>query len=71
VEKMRAEIRAVDESKDKVEKLLAGLREGDMSHATAAAEHNVHQKSTPVNTIHTERKQRQRAAWAALDDDLG
>ncbi|SMQ46225.1 unnamed protein product [Zymoseptoria tritici ST99CH_1A5] len=71
VEKMRAEIRAVDESKEKVDKLLAGLREGELSHVAATAAQQDHHTRTPTDTTTNERKQRQRAAWAALDDDSG
>jgi mediator of RNA polymerase II transcription subunit 7 len=71
VERMRAEIRAVDESKEKVDKLLAGLREGEMSHAGVVTERPGHQKSTLDDATTIQRKQRQRAAWAVLKGDEG
>lgn len=68
VEQMRAEVKKIDESKAKVEKLLAGLKDGELAHGIETEAMNGHKKE---NKEDLRRKSRQRAAWKALETELG
>lgn len=70
VEKMKAEIQAIDESKQKVAKLLLGLQEGALAQAipeSASAGEKAVDETAGTRKLNS----RQRAAWAALERELG
>lgn len=70
VEKMNAENKAIAESKEKVVKLLQGLQESALAHAGPEGESAVEKVAEEDPRI-LKRRARQRAAWAALEREMG
>lgn len=69
VEQMRGEIRAIDVGKQKVGKLLQDLQNNGQ--AQALQEDGPEQKKPEENIEADKRRARQRAAWAALENEMG
>lgn len=69
VEKMKAEIASIDESRDKVAKLLQGLQEGELAHKMEDEAEEKHKIKESAEVA--KRKARQRAAWEALETEMG
>lgn len=70
VEKMKAEIQAIDESKEKVNKLLQGMQEGALAHAMTE-DASTTGKAVDEDVGTRKRRMRQQATWAALERELG
>ena len=69
MEKMRAEIQAIDEAKGKVSRLLLDLKES-RSMQTEKEEQDGVGSNITHDAVVAKRKARQRDAWADLDDQL-
>lgn len=65
VEKMKDEIRAIDESKEKVVKLLQGVRESGLAQAGQEGASDVQEM------VEVKHRAKQRAAWDALEREMG
>lgn len=71
VERMRAEIGRIWEAKEKVAELLKGLEEAGVEGRRDGRDGVVEVGSGPVDVVAEKRQARQRAAWAALEQEMG
>ncbi|KAF7195526.1 Mediator of RNA polymerase II transcription subunit 7 [Pseudocercospora fuligena] len=67
VERVKAEVTRIDESKAKVEKLLQGLTDGELGYGVDS----MTSSESKQNPEEARRKSRQRAAWKALEAEMG
>ncbi|KXT08779.1 hypothetical protein AC579_7662 [Pseudocercospora musae] len=67
VERMKAEVTRIDESKAKVRKLLHGLADGELGYSVDSMTSSESKKDLEE----ARRKSRQRAAWKALEAQMG
>ncbi|KAM3415875.1 Mediator of RNA polymerase II transcription subunit 7 [Cercospora zeina] len=70
VEKMRAEIRGIEEGKERVTKLLEGMRQGEHAYADDSDIKLVNGNFTKKDP-EAKRKARQRATWDMLEAEVG
>lgn len=71
VEKMRAEIKAIGEAKEKVAGLLGSLQAGADAQDTSSTTKRVQDATEKEAAVTERRRAKQRAAWAALEELSG
>lgn len=71
VERMKAEIQSIDESKEKVARLLLGLQEGSLAAAVTESTNGTGKVADESNAAILKRRERQRAALTALELETG
>ncbi|CZT17290.1 related to MED7-member of RNA Polymerase II transcriptional regulation mediator complex [Ramularia collo-cygni] len=70
VERMKAENQAIDESKEKLAKLLQGIQEGALAQSVTESS-SAAEKTIAEDVATQKRRARQQAAWVALEREMG